>query len=129
MKHVFVICAYKESPYLEECINSLIRQTKKSNIIIVTSTPNPYIHNMANKYEIDYYVNEGQGGITQDWNFGYKCALEKYHSEYITIAHQDDFYETNYSYRRRHCWSCNPEYCAAPPSERCWLRSFLHRFR
>ena len=96
MKHVFVICAYKESQYLEECINSLIRQTKKSNIIIVTSTPNPYIHNMANKYEIDYYVNEGQGGITQDWNFGYKCALEKYHSEYITIAHQDDFYETNY---------------------------------
>lgn len=96
MKHVFVICAYKESPYLEECINSLIRQTKKSNIIIVTSTPNPYIHNMANKYEIDYYVNEGQGGITQDWNFGYKCALEKYHSDYITIAHQDDFYEAEY---------------------------------
>lgn len=96
MKHVFVICAYKESQYLEECINSLIRQTKKSNIIIVTSTPNPYIHNMANKYEIDYYVNEEQGGITQDWNFGYKCALEKYHSEFITIAHQDDFYETNY---------------------------------
>ena len=96
MKHVFVICAYKESPYLEECINSLIRQTKKSNIIIVTSTPNSYIYNIASKYEIDYYVNEGQGGITQDWNFGYKCALEKYHSEYITIAHQDDFYEAEY---------------------------------
>ena len=51
---------------------------------------------MVSSRKIDYYVNEGQGGITQDWNFGYKCALEKYHSEYITIAHQDDYYEAEY---------------------------------
>ena len=39
-KHTFVICAYKESAYLEECVKSLKEQKKESNIIMVTSTPN-----------------------------------------------------------------------------------------
>lgn len=64
--------------------------------MIVTSTLNLYIKNMAEKYNLPYRVNEGQGGITQDWNFGYRCAREKYHCEYITIAHQDDIYEKGY---------------------------------
>ena len=38
--HTFVICAYKESPYLEECIQSLQAQTVSSQILMVTSTPN-----------------------------------------------------------------------------------------
>ena len=38
--HTFVVCAYKESPYLGECIESLLQQTKKSRILISTSTPN-----------------------------------------------------------------------------------------
>lgn len=41
--HTFVICAYKESKYLEECIESLEKQIVKSNIIMCTSTPNDYI--------------------------------------------------------------------------------------
>ena len=43
MKHTFVICAYKESAFLEECILSLKKQTVRSNILIATSTPNKYI--------------------------------------------------------------------------------------
>lgn len=91
-KHTFVICAYKESQYLEECIRSLRRQTVKSNIIMVTSTPNSYISDLAKKYNISLFVNEGPGGITQDWNFGYRCAETKY----VTIAHQDDVYRKDY---------------------------------
>ena len=45
--HTFAICAYKESPYLEECIKSLKNQTIKSNILIATSTPNDYIKGIA----------------------------------------------------------------------------------
>lgn len=42
--HTFAICAYKESPYLEECIiHHLWNQTVKSEIFIATSTPNKYI--------------------------------------------------------------------------------------
>jgi glycosyltransferase involved in cell wall biosynthesis len=91
-KHTFAICAYKESPYLEECICSLLGQTIRSNIIIVTSTPNDYIKDLAAKYQIPCYINGGEGGITQDWNFGYAQC----HSRYITIAHQDDVYEKEY---------------------------------
>ena len=67
--HTFAICAYKESPYLEECILSLKNQTVKSNIIMATSTPNEWIQGLAEKYEIPLYINTGEGGIAQDWNF------------------------------------------------------------
>lgn len=89
--HTFVICAYKESAYLEECILSLKSQTVTSNIIMETSTPNTFIENLAEKYHIPLYVNP-HGGITQDWNFG----LSKVETQYATIAHQDDIYEPDY---------------------------------
>ena len=49
MKHTFVICAYKESKYLEDCIKSLKAQEVKSDIKIATSTPNEYIYSIADK--------------------------------------------------------------------------------
>lgn len=90
--HTFAICAYKESPYLEECIQSLIAQTVKSNIIMITSTENELIHFMADKYNIPLYINKGQAGIAGDWNFAYHCA----ETELVTIAHQDDRYHADY---------------------------------
>ena len=50
--HTFIVTAYKESKYLEECIKSLVNQTIKSNIIMSTSTPNEYINSLAKKYDI-----------------------------------------------------------------------------
>ena len=47
---------------------------------------------MADKYDIPFYVNPGEGGITQDWNFG----LSKVRTKLATIAHQDDTYEPEY---------------------------------
>lgn len=90
--HTFVICAYGESSYLEQCILSLKKQTVPSEIIMVTSTPNPWISQMADAYQIPLYVNTGESGITQDWNFGIGQAGTKY----VTLAHQDDVYEPEY---------------------------------
>lgn len=90
--HTFVVCAYKESPYLEDCIKSVLNQKVKSNVIMSTSTPNEYIKNMAEKYNIDLYVNNGEKGIGQDWNFG----ISNVKTDYVTIAHQDDIYKENY---------------------------------
>ena len=56
--HTFVICAYKESPFLEKCILSLKKQIVESSIIIITSTPNAYISKMADKYDIPLYINK-----------------------------------------------------------------------
>ncbi len=93
-KHTFVIPAYKESPFLETCIQNLLAQTVKSNIVITTSTPNNYILDLANKYNLPYYINEGNTkGIAADWNF----ALSKSITALTTIAHQDDIYLPNFT--------------------------------
>ncbi len=89
--HTYVICAYKVSEYLEECILSLKNQNVLSTIIMETSTPNEHIDMLAKKYNIPLYINPN-GGITQDWNFG----LSKVKTRYATIAHQDDVYESAY---------------------------------
>lgn len=92
VSHTFAICAYKQSPYLEECICSLTTQTVKSNIIIATSTPNDHIKALAEKYHLPLYINQGESGIAQDWNFAYRQAK----TDYVTIAHQDDYYQPEY---------------------------------
>ena len=50
--HTFVICAYKESPYLEECIRSLKNQSVRTNLRMATSTDNGHIRALAEKYGI-----------------------------------------------------------------------------
>lgn len=92
-KHTYVICAYKESEYLEDCLLSLKGQTIASKLLIATSTPNEKIQKLAEKYHIPVYVNEGESGITQDWNF----ALSHANTKYATVAHQDDIYEPEYT--------------------------------
>lgn len=90
--HTFVICAYRESPYLEECIQSLLNQNKLGEILIVTSTYCEYIQRIADQYNLELKVNHGEAGIAGDWNFGYSQANTKL----VTIAHQDDIYEPEY---------------------------------
>ena len=89
--HTFVVCAYKESEYLEECIKSVLNQNVKSNVIMATSTPNKHIEMLAQKYNIPLFINEGKSGIGTDWNFG----ISKVNTDYATVAHQDDIYEKN----------------------------------
>ena len=91
-RHTWVICAYGQSPYLEDCVRSLLRQTVRSRILIATSTPNEKIRKTAAHFHLPVYVNEGEHGITQDWNYAVSCAKTRY----VTIAHQDDIYESTY---------------------------------
>lgn len=90
--HTFAVCAYKESPHLCECIESLINQTVKTNIIICTSTPNEYISHIATKYDISLYIKETPSDIQDDWNYAYNFAK----TDYVTVAHQDDIYDNHY---------------------------------
>ncbi len=88
----FVICAYKESPYLEECICSLQNQDLQVKIALATSTPNEHIESLVRKYQLEYYINTGNSGIAEDWNF----ALAVTDKRVVTIAHQDDVYKPDY---------------------------------
>lgn len=91
--HTFVVCAYKESEFLEECILSLLAQSVKSDIIITTSTPNERIKAMADKYNLKLYINDVAEGIGADWNYG----LSRAGTRYVTLAHQDDVYEPDFA--------------------------------
>lgn len=91
--HTFAICAYGDSPFLGPCIRSLKAQSEPSPIIVCTSTPSPYITALANAYQIPVYVREGESDIQADWNFAYRMA----DADYVTIAHQDDLYQKDYS--------------------------------
>lgn len=92
ISHSFAICAYKENPFLEEAIISVLNQTSKSKAFLVTSTPNEMIQQLAHKYKLPLYVNPESKGIASDWNFAYACA----DTEYVTLTHQDDLYAPNY---------------------------------
>lgn len=93
MRHTFVVLAYKESDFLEECILSLINQSEKSIIIISTSTPNDFIKSIAEKYNISLSIRKGIPTIADDWTFAYSQAT----TPYLTLAHQDDKYLPNYT--------------------------------
>lgn len=93
--HTFALCAYGKSPYLGECVESLLSQTTKSHILISTSTPNESISSTASKYGVKLFINSSKPGIAHDWN----CAIEHCETPLITIAHQDDLYEFRYTER------------------------------
>lgn len=86
--HTFAVCAYKESPFLEECILSLVNQSTKSNIIMSTSTDNEFIRGLSVKYDIPLYINPGKGDMQGNWNFAYGMVK----TPFVTIVHQDDYY-------------------------------------
>ncbi len=91
--HTFVVLAYKESPYLESCIKSVLGQDYPSKVIIATSTPNQFIKKIAKKYRLEIKINTGKTGIGADFDF----ALKAGETELVTIAHQDDIYDPGYS--------------------------------
>ena len=93
--HTFVICAYKEIPYLEQCVKSLKNQTVKSKIIISTSTPNDFVKNVAKKYDVELVINPEKKGHMSDICFAYEQAKTKY----VTLCHQDDIYDKEFAQR------------------------------
>ena len=92
-RHAFAVCAYKESPFLEPCIESLLAQEMPGRILIATATDNARIRAAAEKYGIPLLDNPAGPGIAGDWNYALSCA----EADFVTLAHQDDIYEPSYS--------------------------------
>ena len=88
----FVILAYKESPYLPRCIESLQQQTVPVRLVISTSTGNGFIDETAKRFGIPVITHELHG-IANDWNAALSCAV----TNLVTLAHQDDIYEPSYA--------------------------------
>ena len=92
--HAFVILAYKESKFLEECIKSVLNQSLESNVFIATTTDNDYIRGLAKKYHLRV-ISGDHTSIGGDFDFALNCV----NSPLVTIAHQDDVYDYNYAER------------------------------
>lgn len=92
ISHTFVVLAYKESEFLEECLKSVTNQSVKTNVLIATTTPNDYINNLANKYSIDVVCGK-HTSIGGDFDFARNSA----DTDLVTIAHQDDVYDYTYA--------------------------------
>jgi hypothetical protein len=91
--HSFAILAYKDSQFLSDCILSLKNQTVRSKIYLCTSTPSDFIKSIAREFNIDVFITEAGQGIAHDWNF----ALQHAGTKYVTLAHQDDMYQSSYA--------------------------------
>lgn len=105
LDHTFAVCAYKDSPYLDACIHSLMEQSVPARVIICTSTPSSYIDEIAEKYAVPVFVREGMSDIQADWNFAYETAG----TSLVTIAHQDDCYDKEYAKEVQECWQKYPD--------------------
>lgn len=86
--HAFVVPAHGEPEGLPTCLDSLKAQTSRSPIVLATSTPNRFLYDIASRYKLDLRVNQTSAGIAADWNF----ALAQTDAEWVTLAHQDDWY-------------------------------------
>ncbi|WP_372372263.1 glycosyltransferase [Xanthomonas sp. NCPPB 1638] len=94
VEHAFVIPAYEDSPYLEACLRSLSTQSSPSPVWISTSTPTSTTHELADRYGATLVVHHSERrGIGADWNL----ALTTAPTGWITLAHQDDVYLTDFA--------------------------------
>lgn len=90
--HTFVVCAYKENPYIGSTIESLQHQSVTSHIILSTSTPSAYLEDVCCRYGIEMVINPKPHLAGDDWNYGYDAAS----TALVTMAHQDDYYEPRF---------------------------------
>lgn len=109
LEHTFIVCAYKDSPYLKECIESCLNQFSvkqgKSKVALYTSTPNQSIQSICEMFDIPMFDGNG-GGIGKDWN----TALSFVETKYATIVHQDDIYLPSYGEKILEAFSKRNDY-------------------
>ena len=87
-----MLLVHGESPFLEDCILSLLNQSLCSSVIIVTSTSYEFVDKIIRKYQIPVIYNQDSSGIAADWN----SALKHCPTRYCTLANQDDIYLPDY---------------------------------
>ena len=94
MSHTFAVPAFGRSPHLSACLDSILGQSRRdSEVVLSTSTPSDFLDKIAKEYRIPLLVNPVREGIGSDWNF----ALTSTDAQFVTIAHQDDRYEREYT--------------------------------
>ena len=105
--HAFVIPCYGESSYLEECIQSLLKQRNPSPIYLCTATPNAFLKRISREYRLPLFVRNGEPSLARDWNFALEVGRKR--AKLVTLAHQDDLYHEDYTRAVEHAYSLYPD--------------------
>ena len=105
--HAFVIPCYGESSYLEECIQSLLKQENPSPIYLCTATPNAFLKRISREYRLPLFVRNGEPSLARDWNFALEVGRKR--AKLVTLAHQDDLYHEDYTRAVEHAYSLYPD--------------------
>jgi glycosyltransferase involved in cell wall biosynthesis len=90
--HTFAVPAFGEPKWIERCLDSIQNQRCRSRVLVTTSTPSAYLRSITERRGLRLIVNQESRGIAADWNF----ALTQADSEWVSLAHQDDWYEPDY---------------------------------
>ena len=91
--HDIVVTAYGDSPHIDACIQSLQEQTvAPQSIVITTSTPSIFLHQVAARHRLDLRINHGPAHIGGNWNFAFGSS----DAGLLTLGHQDDLYLPDY---------------------------------
>jgi len=90
--HTFVLVAYQENTFLENCGRSILAQSVLGDVMMATSTPNDYLRGLSERYGIPLCVNPNREGIGSDWNYAYSVAK----TPLVTLCHQDDWYHPDF---------------------------------
>lgn len=106
-RHVFSVPCYGDSPYLEELIRSLLRQSLRAHIILVSAGDSAFLRELSARFGLPLYLREGKPCLRDDWNFAYEKGAEL--AELVTIAHQDDLYDPDYLKAVLHAFSLYPD--------------------
>lgn len=99
-----MVPAWRQSPHLRECLQSLRGQTQPSQIVVATSTPYQGLESLAGEFGARLAVHSPNTGIGRDWNF----ALSQAATPWVTLAHQDDVYLPTFTERTLACADAHP---------------------
>lgn len=97
--HCFVVPAYGDSPHLRACLDSLRAQTRRSPIVVCSSTPHAGLQALADEYGARLILHSPSAGIGHDWNAALEQASREACPEWVTLAHQDDVYLPEFAQR------------------------------
>jgi Glycosyl transferase family 2 len=104
MDHTFAIPVYLAAPNLATLVESLrVQAGDPSEILLATSTPSAELEAFAKHHALALHINPRRIDIAADWNF----ALSAAQTQFVTLAHQDDYFASPYVARlssalRRH---------------------------
>ena len=90
-----IVATYNCESTLADCLNSIVSQTVKSELIVIDGGSTDSTNSIIKNYEdnLSYYISEKDQGVYDAWN----KALKKATGEWIIFLGSDDWFDSNTS--------------------------------